>query len=72
MLTSEEIKLIEKDIKYKKWIKDDQDDDEVFFIYPRLAFDSKIKNKPGGYKSFYWNDTLAEKVFKHFGFNYEV
>ena len=59
-------KLIEKDIKYKKMIKDDQDDSEVFFIYPRLAFDSKIKNKPGGYKSFYWNDTHAKRVLNHF------
>ena len=28
--------------------------------------DTKIKNKPGGYKSFYWNDTHAKRVLNHF------
>jgi hypothetical protein len=59
-------KLLENDIKWKKLIQDDQDDDDIFVLYPRLAFDTKIKNKPGGYKSFYWNDTHAKRVLNHF------
>jgi hypothetical protein len=61
-------KLIALDEKYKQMIKDDQASEDSFEIYPRLAF----KDVGGDYKNKYWNDSHVEKVFEHFGYEYEV
>ena len=42
--------------------------EDSFEIYPRLAF----KDVGGDYKNKYWNDSHVEKVFEHFGYEYEV
>jgi hypothetical protein len=45
----------------------------LFFIYGRLAFETRLpKGYVGGYKTLYFSDAHVQKVFKHFGFNYEV
>ena len=49
-------------------IKDDQASEDSFESYPRLAF----KDVGGDYKNKYWNDSHVEKVFEHFGYEYEV
>jgi len=61
-------KLIERDKQYKQMIKDDQDAEDGFEIYPRLAF----KDKGGNYKKKYWDDSHVEKVFEHFGYEAPV
>ena len=61
-------RLIEQDKEYRQLIKEDQDAEEGYEIYPRLAF----KDKGGNYKKKYFDNSHIEKVFEHFGYEYEV